>query len=81
VVFLDFNHYYAMGAEHHVYLLTMLQEVFGSKLCNMCAVDSITLDYLWKNKYQVMNESGGTTSLETLFQPHFVCIDSSVKTL
>ncbi|KAI9542765.1 PI-PLC X domain-containing protein 2 [Dissostichus eleginoides] len=54
VVFLDFNHYYAMGAEHHVYLLTMLQEVFGSKLCNMCAVDSITLDYLWKNKYQVI---------------------------
>ena len=53
MVFLDFNHYYAMGAEHHVYLITMLQEVFGSKLCNNCAVESITLDYLWQKKYQV----------------------------
>lgn len=53
VVFLDFNHYYAMDAEHHVYLISMLQEVFGSKLCNNCAVESITLDYLWEKKYQV----------------------------
>ncbi|TNN84674.1 PI-PLC X domain-containing protein 3 [Liparis tanakae] len=54
VVFLDFNHYYAMGAEHHVYLINMLKQVFGSKLCNDCAVESITLDFLWKNKYQVI---------------------------
>ncbi|MEQ2214439.1 hypothetical protein XENOCAPTIV_006868, partial [Xenoophorus captivus] len=27
VVFLDFNHYYAMDAEHHVYLIHMLQQV------------------------------------------------------
>ncbi|XP_056290721.1 PI-PLC X domain-containing protein 2 isoform X2 [Pseudoliparis swirei] len=54
VVFLDFNHYYAMGAEHHVYLINMLKQVFGSKLCNDCAVESITLDFLWQNKYQVI---------------------------
>ncbi|XP_034415767.1 PI-PLC X domain-containing protein 2 isoform X2 [Cyclopterus lumpus] len=54
VVFLDFNHYYAMGAEHHVYLINMLKQVFGRKLCNNCAVESITLDYLWQNKYQVI---------------------------
>lgn len=42
-----------MDAEHHVYLISMLQEVFGSKLCNNCAVESITLDYLWEKKYQV----------------------------
>ncbi|XP_034036746.1 PI-PLC X domain-containing protein 2 [Thalassophryne amazonica] len=54
VVFLDFNHYYAMEAEHHAYLISMLQEVFGSKLCNNCAVEIITLDYLWKKKYQVI---------------------------
>lgn len=50
---LDFNHYYEMDAEHHVYLINMLQEVFGSKLCKHCAVESITLDYLWEKKYQV----------------------------
>lgn len=68
MVFLDFNHYYAMGAEHHVYLITMLQEVFGSKLCSNCAVESITLDYLWQKKYQVrsgrIDESGHTTILK-----------------
>ena len=73
VIFLDFNHYYAMGPEHHVYLLNMLQEVFGSKLCNNCAVESITLDFLWENKYQVrsgcLNESdGSTTAVKSHFQ-------------
>lgn len=53
VVFLDFNHHYAMDAAHHVYLIDMLQEVFGSRLCHNCAVDSITLDYLWGKKHQV----------------------------
>ncbi|XP_038142659.1 PI-PLC X domain-containing protein 2 isoform X2 [Cyprinodon tularosa] len=54
VVFLDFNHYYAMDSEHHVYLIEMLQEVFGSKLCSDCAVENITLNYLWEKKYQVI---------------------------
>ncbi|XP_019731116.1 PI-PLC X domain-containing protein 2 isoform X1 [Hippocampus comes] len=54
VIFLDFNHYYAMGSAHHEYLIKMLQEVFGSKLCKDCEVETVTLDYLWKNKYQVM---------------------------
>ncbi|XP_069007614.1 PI-PLC X domain-containing protein 2 isoform X2 [Embiotoca jacksoni] len=54
VVLLDFNHHYAMEAEHHVYLINMLQEVFGSKLCNNCAVEGVTLDYLWEKKYQVI---------------------------
>lgn len=66
VVFLDFNHYYAMGPEHHVYLISMLQEVFGSKLCNNCAVESITLDFLWEKKYQVrsgcLNQCVGRTT-------------------
>ncbi|XP_076017227.1 PI-PLC X domain-containing protein 2 [Genypterus blacodes] len=54
VVFLDFNHHYAMEAEHHVYLISMLQEVFGRKLCHNCTVESVTLDYLWEKKYQVI---------------------------
>lgn len=56
MVFLDFNHYYAMEAQHHVYLINMLREVFGSKLCNNCEVESVTLDYLWQKKYQVGSE-------------------------
>lgn len=56
VVFLDFNHHYAMGAEHHVYLMNMLQEVFGDKLCHNCTVEAVTLDYLWDKKHQVRSE-------------------------
>ncbi|MBN3299201.1 PLCX3 protein, partial [Amia calva] len=54
VVFLDFNHHYAMGDVHHRYLIAMLQEVFGNKLCRMNSVEDITLDYLWQEKYQVL---------------------------
>ncbi|MFT7800307.1 PI-PLC X domain-containing protein 2-like [Arapaima gigas] len=54
VVFLDFNHHYAMNEDHHRYLIATLQEVFGPKLCRVNAVEEITLDYLWKHKYQVI---------------------------
>ncbi|KAG7484363.1 hypothetical protein MATL_G00048420 [Megalops atlanticus] len=54
VVFLDFNHHYAMSIEHHMYLITMLQQIFGNKLCKCYSVEDITLDYLWENKYQVI---------------------------
>uniref|UniRef100_A0A3B4AVH6 Phosphatidylinositol-specific phospholipase C X domain-containing protein n=2 Tax=Periophthalmus magnuspinnatus TaxID=409849 RepID=A0A3B4AVH6_9GOBI len=54
VVFLDFNHYYAMNADHHVYLINMLQQVFGSRLCLDCTVEGVTLDYLWDKRYQVI---------------------------
>lgn len=45
-----------MGAEHHVYLIGMLQEVFGGRLCHNCAVEAITLDYLWDKNHQVRSE-------------------------
>ncbi|XP_028656882.2 PI-PLC X domain-containing protein 2 [Erpetoichthys calabaricus] len=54
VVFLDFNHHYAMNERHHKYLITMLQEVFGQKLCKTECVEEITLEYLWEKKYQVL---------------------------
>ncbi|KAM6976556.1 PI-PLC X domain-containing protein 2 [Aplochiton taeniatus] len=54
VVFLDFNHHYAMGPAHHAYLIGMLQDVFGRKLCCISVVEDITLDYLWEKKYQVL---------------------------
>ncbi|XP_006012562.1 PI-PLC X domain-containing protein 2 [Latimeria chalumnae] len=54
VIFLDFNHYYAMDSEHHVHLIAMLQQVFGNKLCKSDRVEKITLQYLWDNNYQVL---------------------------
>ncbi|MGH0136910.1 UNVERIFIED_CONTAM: hypothetical protein FKN15_036752 [Acipenser sinensis] len=54
VIFLDFNHHYAMGEAHHLYLLSMLQEVFGRKLCRRDCEEEITLEYLWQKKYQVI---------------------------
>ncbi|XP_071402890.1 PI-PLC X domain-containing protein 2 [Centroberyx affinis] len=54
VVFLDFNHHYAMEAEHHAYLISMIQEVFGNKLCCISVAETITLDFLWDKKYQVI---------------------------
>ncbi len=53
VVFLDFNHHYAMSEEHHHYLIKMLKDVFGHKLCKTDMVEDITLNYLWENRYQV----------------------------
>lgn len=54
VVFLDFNHHYAMSEEHHQYLIKMLKDVFGHKLCKLDVVEEITLNYLWENRYQVL---------------------------
>ncbi|TRY89610.1 hypothetical protein DNTS_017785 [Danionella cerebrum] len=54
VVFLDFNHHYAMDEEHHRYLIKMLKDVFGHKLCKIDVVEDITLNYLWENRYQVL---------------------------
>ncbi|XP_060090511.1 PI-PLC X domain-containing protein 2 [Heteronotia binoei] len=54
VIFLDFNHFYAMGNSHHEYLISRIQEVFGSKLCTKECVENVTLNYLWEKKQQVL---------------------------
>uniref|UniRef100_A0A8C8R7P4 Phosphatidylinositol specific phospholipase C X domain containing 2 n=1 Tax=Pelusios castaneus TaxID=367368 RepID=A0A8C8R7P4_9SAUR len=54
VIFLDFNHFYAMGDQHHIYLINRIWEAFGSKLCTMEHVENVTLQYLWKKKEQVL---------------------------
>lgn len=53
VIFLDFNHFYAMSNSHHEYLISKIQEVFGSKLCTKECVENVTLNYLWGKKQQV----------------------------
>lgn len=57
IVFLDFNHFYAMDEAHHKRLILRIQEAFGSKLCSACSVESMTLQALWEKKSQV----GGST--------------------
>lgn len=53
IVFLDFNHFYAMDEAHHKRLVLRIQEAFGNKLCSACSVDSMTLRALWEKKCQV----------------------------
>ncbi|KAM4701386.1 PI-PLC X domain-containing protein 2 [Discoglossus pictus] len=54
VVLLDFNHFYAMDHKHHLHLVNILQESFGTKVCTSDCVENITLHYLWEKKYQVL---------------------------
>uniref|UniRef100_A0A7M4ETZ0 Phosphatidylinositol specific phospholipase C X domain containing 2 n=1 Tax=Crocodylus porosus TaxID=8502 RepID=A0A7M4ETZ0_CROPO len=54
VIFLDFNHFYAMDDSHHLYLISRIQKAFGSKLCPVQPVEKVTLQYLWELKQQVL---------------------------
>lgn len=53
IVFLDFNHFYAMDEAHHKHLVHQIQDAFGNKLCSACSVESLTLQILWEKKCQV----------------------------
>ncbi|CAM5080151.1 unnamed protein product [Eretmochelys imbricata] len=53
-IFLDFNHFYAMEDQHHIYLINRIREAFGSKLCTMEYVENVTLQYLWEKSQQVL---------------------------
>uniref|UniRef100_F7FTG8 Phosphatidylinositol specific phospholipase C X domain containing 2 n=1 Tax=Monodelphis domestica TaxID=13616 RepID=F7FTG8_MONDO len=54
VVFLDFNHFYAMDDVHHEYLIQRIQEAFGAKLFPAERVENVTLNTLWEKKCQVL---------------------------
>eukprot|EP00062_Callorhinchus_milii_P022436 gi/632980208/ref/XP_007906902.1/ PREDICTED: PI-PLC X domain-containing protein 3-like [Callorhinchus milii] len=54
VIFLDFNHHYAMEDSHHKDLVQMLKDVFGTKLSRAKLVEEVTLQYLWEQKCQVL---------------------------
>lgn len=56
IVFLDFNHFYAMDEAHHKRLVLRIQEAFGNKLCSACSVESMTLRALWEKKCQVRGD-------------------------
>lgn len=53
VVFLDFNHFYAMDDGHHFFLINRIRSAFGSKLCSVECVEYVTLQYMWEKKHQV----------------------------
>ncbi|KAJ7320377.1 hypothetical protein JRQ81_019888 [Phrynocephalus forsythii] len=54
IIFLDFNHFYAMDNNHHMYLISRIQEVFESKLCTKDSVENVTLQSLWDKQQQVL---------------------------
>lgn len=53
VIFLDFNHFYAMDHSHHVYLISRILDVFGSRFCTKDCVENVTLQNLWEKQQQV----------------------------
>uniref|UniRef100_A0A8C5TIL1 Phosphatidylinositol specific phospholipase C X domain containing 2 n=1 Tax=Malurus cyaneus samueli TaxID=2593467 RepID=A0A8C5TIL1_9PASS len=54
VIFLDFNHFYAMDDSHHHVLINRIHSVFDSKLCSVQCVEYVTLLYMWEKKHQVL---------------------------
>ncbi|XP_021256750.1 PI-PLC X domain-containing protein 2 isoform X1 [Numida meleagris] len=54
VVFLDFNHFYAMDDSHHFFLINRIRSAFGSKLCSVECVEYVTLQYMWEKEHQVL---------------------------
>lgn len=65
IIFLDFNHFYAMDEAHHKCLVLRIQEAFGNKLCPACSVESMTLRSLWEKKYQVSARGGALLRART----------------
>ncbi|NWI45300.1 PLCX2 protein, partial [Picathartes gymnocephalus] len=54
VIFLDFNHFYAMDDNHHHFLINRIRSAFESKLCSVECVEYVTLLYMWEKKHQVL---------------------------
>ena len=53
-VVLDFNHFYGLTDETHTRMLDMIIDIFGSKLCPVGNISSITLNVMWQKGYQVL---------------------------
>ncbi|PKK30556.1 hypothetical protein A306_00000087 [Columba livia] len=45
VVFLDFNHFYAMDDSHHFFLINRIRSAFESKLCSVECVEDVLIFY------------------------------------
>lgn len=54
IVLLDFNHFYGMTPGLHENLISGILKVFGNKLCPIMNINDVTLNLMWKNKYQVL---------------------------
>ncbi|XP_041348061.1 PI-PLC X domain-containing protein 3-like [Gigantopelta aegis] len=54
IAILDFNHMYGFNESTHQQMLTMIQGVFGSKLCPVQDMENLTLSQLWKDHLQVI---------------------------
>lgn len=54
VIILDFNHFYGMNESMHKQFMSVILETFGAKICPQKDMQSLTLDELWQNKFQVV---------------------------
>jgi len=54
IVILDLNHFYNMSTTDHKNLLTLLTDLFGSKMCLYVDLDSVTMEMMWENNLQVL---------------------------
>ena len=54
IVLLDFNHFYRVTEGQHTQFLSLLLDIFGSKVCPFVDVESTTLDMMWENNLQVI---------------------------
>ncbi|CAF3576888.1 unnamed protein product [Rotaria sp. Silwood1] len=56
IILLDFNHFYDFNDQcGHDHLIHLVHEIYGKKLCTTARqITECTLDYLWKNKQQVI---------------------------
>lgn len=54
ILFLDFNHFYAMKENDHEQLIQLLVQAFGDKILPRAAELNITFDQLWQTNYRVV---------------------------
>uniref|UniRef100_T1JBT7 Phosphatidylinositol-specific phospholipase C X domain-containing protein n=1 Tax=Strigamia maritima TaxID=126957 RepID=T1JBT7_STRMM len=52
IILLHFQHVYQFTNENHNFVIEMVRQVFGSKICPVSA-NMLTLQELWEEKYQV----------------------------
>lgn len=54
VVLLDFNHFYDMFPDDHCQLIENVLDIFGSMVCPVRDLDTLSLEWMWSNGYQVI---------------------------
>ncbi|KAJ7424309.1 PI-PLC X domain-containing protein 2 [Willisornis vidua] len=81
VIFLDFNHFYAMDDGHHHFLINRIHSAFESKLCAVECVEYVTLQYMWEKKHQFLETTLEERSRYGTFHVSQAILTPRVKTI